>query len=162
MTLDPYRPADDEARALAADLLQTARHAALAVTLDDGAPMVTRVAFGLDPRGVPVTLISALSQHTNALQQRPVASLLVGEPAATGDPLTHPRLTLQVLARFFPHDDPDRPALRRKWLADHPKSKLYIDFADFSFVRLSARSAILNGGFGKAYRLTDNDLTPEP
>jgi heme iron utilization protein len=50
--------------------------------------------------------------------------------------------------------------LRALWLAQHPKAQLYVDFADFAFVRLAPRGAALNGGFGKAYALDAADLPP--
>ena len=114
--------------------------------------MVTRVAVGVIGAS-PVILVSDLSAHTSALKISPVASLLVGEPGPRGDPLTHPRLTLQVRAA-----PAEKPACREAWLAFHPKSALYIDFADFLFFRLDVMEAHLNGGFGKAYRLTPEDL----
>ena len=158
---DPIRPTDDEARALARSLLDQARFAALAViSSETGGPTVTRIGFGTDADGTPVTLISALSAHTRALKANPACSLLIGEPGAKGDPLTHPRLTVDAKADFIARDTPDHAALRTRWLAQHPKAKLYVDFADFAFVRLAPRAAFLNGGFGKAYRLTAADLAP--
>ncbi len=148
---NPIRPTDDQARALAKSLLTTARHAALGVLHDD-MPMVTRTAIAwLDH--APHLLVSDLSQHTKALAASPACSVLVGDPADKGDPLTHPRLTLQCLAHRV-----DKSALRAPWLALHPKSKVYIDFADFNFMRLSVQTAFLNGGFGKAFILTADDL----
>ena len=148
---NPIRPTDDEARALAARIMREARFGALAV-LQNGVPMVTRT--GVDcAGGDPVILISDLAEHTRALRANSAASLLVGEPGPKGDPLTHPRLTLQVRA-----DAAEKPPLRDRWLASHPKAKLYIDFADFHFFRLEVREAYLNGGFGKAYRLSPADL----
>ncbi len=158
---DPIRPTDDEARHLAQGLLTNARHAALAVIdPESGGPFVSRIAIGRAPDGAPVTLISSLSHHTSALAATPSCSILVGEPGSKGDPLTHPRLTVQCTARFIPRDDPRHGDLRATWLRDHPKAKLYIDFGDFGFVLLEVRAAFLNGGFGKAYRLTPEDLGP--
>ncbi|MFN3938335.1 MAG: HugZ family protein [Gemmobacter sp.] len=158
---DPVAPADDEARALARRLLADARHAALAVLEPgSGAPFVSRIAFGLGPGGRPATLISALALHTAALRADPRCCLLVGEPGARGDPLTHPRLSLRATAGFLAADDPGRPALRDRWLADHPKARLYADFADFAFVVFTPVSAALNGGFARAYALTAADLAP--
>lgn len=155
----PIRPTDDEARQLARDLIEQARFAALAVIdPDTGAPLVTRVAFGTTPQGAPLTLISDLSHHTRALKADPVASLLVGEPGARGDPLTHPRLTLQVQARFLRHGQDGHEDMAAHWLRDHPKSKLYIGFADFAFALFDVRAAYLNGGFGRAFVLTPADL----
>ena len=155
---DPIRPTDDAARALARDLLAAARFAALG-TLEPGtgAPLVSRVALGLHD-GVPVTLVSDLSQHSAALRADPRASLLVGEPGPKGDPLTHPRLTVQVRAAVVARDDPGHAAFRARWLALHPKAKLYVDFGDFRFVRLAPVAAFLNGGFGRAYALAPEDL----
>jgi putative heme iron utilization protein len=150
---DPIRPTDDEARALARSLLAKARHGALGVLdPDTGSPLVTRVAVGWDGHD-PLILISALSSHTTALLADPRSSLLVGEPGERGDPLTHPRLTLLTRAR-----KEDKAAGRAAWLRDHPKSTLYYDFADFILVRLQVVDVRLNGGFGKAYRLTRADL----
>lgn len=157
---DPVAPADDAVRAEARGLLRAARFAALAYSdAATGLPGISRIAFGLGPDGAPVTLISALSVHTAGLRARPDCAFMVGEPGAKGDPLTHPRLMVQAQARFVAPDDPARPALRDRYLADHPKARLYADFADFSFVMLTPVSALLNGGFGRAFRLTDADLT---
>ena len=157
---DPVRPADDGARDLAHRLMAGARHGALGV-LDPGtgAPHVTRVAVGMDGR-VPLLLISALSHHTRALAADPRCSLLLGEPGPRGDALTHPRLTLLAEAAFVAADDPGRAALRDGWLARHPKARVYVDLADFAFVRLSIAGAHLNGGFGRAFRLAAADLAP--
>ncbi|MBD3679412.1 MAG: HugZ family protein [Rhodobacteraceae bacterium] len=158
--IDPIRPTDDEARALARDLISGARFAALAVLLPDGMPHVSRVALATAPDGGPVTLISSLAVHSQALTADPRCSLMVGEPGAKGDPLTHPRLTLQARARFISRDSDDHGALRADYLQKRPKAALYADFADFSFVRFEVAEALLNGGFGKAYRLTPEDLAP--
>ena len=156
---DPIRPTDDEARALARRLLDGASHGALGVIdPDTAAPMVTRVAVARDEHGQPMTLVSTLSLHTTALLANPVCSLLVGEPGPRGDPLTHPRLTLQCRAEFVERGTPQHDDLRARYLAQQPKAKLYIDFGDFRLVRLQPLSAHLNGGFGKAYRLTPEDL----
>jgi putative heme iron utilization protein len=156
----PIRPTDHEARELARGLLDTARYGAIGVSdPDDGTPMVTRVAIGTDLEGSPVTLISDLSHHTRALNLSPACSLLLGEPGSKGDPLTHPRITLQCDARFVQRDGGDHATIRERFLLTHPKAKLYIDFADFRFVRFSVRRAYLNGGFGKAFHLSAADLS---
>jgi hypothetical protein len=158
----PIRPTDAEARALARRLIAEARHGALG-TLDPatGGPVVTRIAVGLTPEGQTATLVSALSAHTRGLRADPRCSLLVGEPAAKGDPLVHPRLTLHARARFVGRDTAEHAALRARWLDDHPKAALYVDFGDFAFVVLEPEAASLNGGFGKAYELTPADLLPD-
>ena len=155
---DPVQAADAEARALAHSLL-AARHAALAWSdPETGHPSISRIAFGLCPEGLPLTLISGLAPHLAALQADPRCSVMLGEAGIKGDPLTHPRLMIRARAAFVSSDDPVRPALRAHWLKGHPKAALYIDFPDFAFVRLTPESALLNGGFARAFRLTPADL----
>lgn len=158
----PIRPTDEDARQLAHALMRDSRSAALAVLTQEGAPMVTRVAFGLCPRNQPLTLVSDLSAHTAALRSAPVCSLLIGDPDPRGDPLTHPRLTLQAQAQFLPHSAPGYGKMAAHYLRDHPKAKLYISFTDFSFVLFQVSVGHLNGGFGKAYTLTPADLNQPP
>jgi len=155
----PIQPTDDDARTLARALIDTARFGALGV-LDPETemPMVSRVAVGTAETGMPVTLVSDLSHHTRALKAHPRCSLLVGEPLPKGDPLTHPRLTLQCHVRFITRDDAAFAGLRAHYLKTHPKAKLYIDFSDFSFAALAPQLAHLNGGFGKAFTLMPEDL----
>lgn len=157
---DPFREPDDDARALARRLLAGAPHGALAV-LEPGSghPLATRVAVALDGAGVPLLLLSSLSGHTAALAADPRCSLLLGEPGA-GDALAHPRLT--VIGRAVPLERASdaHAAARARWLERHPKAALYVDFGDFGFWRLEPERALLNGGFGRAYRLGAADLRP--
>ena len=48
--------------------------------------------------------------------------------------------------------------MRRRFLARHPKSELYVGFGDFSFWRMQVASAHLNGGFARAADLTAADV----
>lgn len=154
---DPFRPVDDDARRLARSLMRDARFAAIGV-LEEAGPTVTRIAFGTTPEGAPLSLISELSSHTRALQRDPRCSLLVGEPKDKGDPLTHPRMTLMARAQFVSRETEDHTTLRAHYLRQNPKAQLYIDFADFHLVLFVVVSAMLNGGFGKAYKLMPADL----
>lgn len=152
----PIRPTDDDARDLARRLIARARFAALAVVAPDtGVPMVTRIAFVPGPDGVPITVISTLSQHTTILSAQPACSLLIGEPGPKGDPLTHPRLTYQAQA-----EPGDKAALRDHYLALYPKAQLYYDFTDFRLFAFRPDHGFLNGGFGKAFHLTAADMLP--
>ena len=154
---DPVTAADTPAIDLARSLLASCRFAALAYSdPETGTPGISRIACGMGPDGVPVTLISALALHFAALRATPDCAVMLGEPVARGDPLTHPRLMVRVKAEFL--RAADRTTWREHWLRDHPKSALYVDFTDFAFVRLLPQSALLNGGFGRAHRLTAADL----
>lgn len=157
--IDPIRPTDDNARALAKSLIAEARYGAIAVSdPETGMPMVSRVAVVPGPDGMPLSLVSDLSHHTKALQADPVCSLMVGEPGPTGDPLTWPRISLMGRAVFTRHGDAAHADLAAHFLRHQPKAKLYIGFADFALMQLQVTGAHLNGGFGKAFVLTPQDL----
>jgi len=152
------RDTDNEARELARELLHEARFAAIGVLdPETGYPSVSRIIL-MTTNGVPVILASRLAAHTQGILKDPRCSLLVGEPADKGDPLVHPRMTVQCLAEQVDRESEDHGALREAFLARHPKSKLYIDFPDFSFFRLTPQKAALNGGFGRAFWLTPADM----
>lgn len=152
------RETDDEARAKARELILLARFAAIAVIdPESGYPNCSRTLITTDGTGQPVILVSRLAAHTKALLATPKCSLLVGEPGK-GDPLAWPRMSLQCDAEPVPERDPDKARLRARFLRRHPKTALYIDFPDFLFFRLRPISASLNGGFGRAYALSQDDL----
>lgn len=155
---NPIRDTDDDARTQARALLQNSRHAALGVMITDGQPLVTRIAFGLDLDGAPLSLISGLSAHTQAIRERAACSLMLGDPGPRGDPLSHPRLSLIAKAEILPRDREDHQERAAHYLTQNPKAKLYLSLADFTFVRFSVTKAALNGGFGKAYALLPADL----
>lgn len=154
----PLRETDDDARQLARQLIGDVRHAALAVLDENGAPAVTRIAFGVESDGTMVSLISDLSAHAKRLKAQPRCGLLIGDPPQKGDPLAFPRLSLAAEVQFLSRDDPSHNARRDEWLKTHPKSALYVDFSDFNFIAFTPLHGDLNGGFGKAYHLTRADL----
>jgi len=156
--IDPVRETDDEARRLARQLISCARYGSLAVLLPDGGhPFASRTAVACDIDRTPVILVSQLSTHTAGLLNDPHVSLLLGEPGK-GDPLAHPRITLQCTAKRLAREDARHARVRARFLRRHPKSAMYVDFGDFSFFMLEPDTASLNGGFGKAYNLLPEDF----
>ena len=152
------RHTDSEARAMARQLVSASRYGSLAVILPEGGhPFASRTAVANDTDRTPVILVSDLSEHTAGLNNDPRVSLLLGEPGK-GDPLAHPRITLQCKAEKIERNDVRHSHLRTRFLRRHPKSELYVDFPDFAFYRLNPVTARLNGGFGKAYRLQPKDI----
>lgn len=155
---DVIRPTDEEAIGLSKALMRSARHGALAVLdPETGAPQASRVAVATDLDGTPIILVSSLSGHTSGLLADPRCSLLLGEPGK-GDPLAHPRITMACRAVRTERGSAEHARVARRFLARHPKAKLYADFGDFAYFLLHPEGASLNGGFGKAYRLTREDL----
>ncbi len=144
--------------AVAKELLRGTRAGTLAtIDRNTGHPFASLVNVATDSDGSPLILISRLSTHTANLEVDGRASLLLAS-SGKGDPLARPRLTL--LGAFVPiaRNDSDEPRARRRFLARHPKSELYAGFADFSFWRLDAVSAHLNGGFARAADLKAADV----
>lgn len=155
---NPIRETNDEARALARKLMDEAVFASMAVLEPGtGIPLVSRIGVGMDTDGSPFFLASELSGHSKAVLSDPVCSIMFGEPPAKGDPLAFPRVTvigsITKLKRDATHE-----ARRSGYLEKHPKAALYIDFADFHFFKMQVERAALNGGFGKAFQLTADDL----
>jgi putative heme iron utilization protein len=152
-------PAPDfDPKTIAKELLRTTRAGALAtIDRNTGHPFASLVNVASDADGAPLILISRLSTHTANLEIDGRASLLLAT-AGKGDPLAHPRLTLIGTFRRLSRDDEHELRARRRFLARHPKSELYAGFADFSFWRLDAVSAHLNGGFARAADLTAADV----
>ncbi len=156
--INPIPTTDDKARILARKLIDGARFGALAVSdPETGAPYVSRVGAGTDPGGTPVILISSLSRHTQGLLRAAHCSLLLGEPGK-GEALTHPRITLMCMAERIDRDSAEHEVIARVYLLKQPKAQLYLGLGDFSFFRLQIGKAYLNGGFGKAFVLTADDL----
>lgn len=162
---NPLRASDEAARALARDLLAAMTHATLAVQDPaTGHPHLSRILCQRGGDGLPLALLSGLAVHTRALARDPRAGLLIEAPPRKGDPMTWPRLSLQVLARRIEADD---PALRAAWLARHPRSQLFLSLPDFAFWQLVPQSGLLNAGFGAAFRLgppdlADKETPPQP
>jgi heme iron utilization protein len=150
--------ADFDAKTIAKALLRATRSGTLA-TLDrnTGHPFASLVNVATDLDGSPLILVSRLSTHTANLERDGRASLLFAS-GGRGDPLAHPRLT--VLGTFAPVVGTAEagPRIRRRFLARHPKSELYVGFADFSFWRMSVTSAHLNAGFARAADLEGSEI----
>jgi len=135
-------------------LMRVARTGALA-TLDpgSGAPLTTLVGVASDFSGAPLFLMSTLALHTRRLAADSRASLLLTDEPGRGDPLNHPRVTLN--GRM---EKASGARVRARYLQRNPKAKLYVDFADFAFFRLAIESVHFNGGFGRADALTPPDI----
>jgi putative heme iron utilization protein len=139
-------------------LLRATRNATLA-TLDrnTGHPFASLVNVATDADGAPLILVSRLATHTANLEIDGRASLLLAS-LGKGDALAHPRLTVLGAFAQVASDSTDEPRMRRRFLARHPKSKLYAGFADFRFWRMQVVSVHLNGGFARAADLTAVDV----
>jgi len=154
---DMLQTVDDEARREAKALIRTARFASLAaLEPTDGAPTVSRVSVCNDFDGRPGFLMSRLSGHFPALEADARCALLFGEPGK-GDPLAYPRITVGGRAEMISDED-DRARFRARFVEKNPKSRLYVDFGDMAFWRLTPERVNFNGGFARAFAPSVADL----
>jgi heme iron utilization protein len=138
-----------DALAQAKQLLRSVRAGALATLAPGNAfPFASLVNVATAPDGSPILLLSGLAAHTRHLASDARLSLLLVQTGA-GDPLAHPRITIMGSGECVIDRD-GRAALKARFLAKHPHSALYADFADFSFWRVAMEEAHLNGGFARA------------
>lgn len=136
-------------------LLRAARVGTLA-TSADGQPFASLITPACAPDLSILMLLSTLSEHTRHLQADPRCAVMVTGMAETANPQTAPRVTITGLAEA----EPD-PTLKSAWLAVHPYAQLYADFGDFSLYRIRPMAGQLVGGFARAFRLRQADLTPD-
>ena len=148
---------DFDAKSLAKSLLRATATGALATLDAAGTPFSTLVTVATDADGRPILLLSQLAAHTRHLESDGRASLLLAR-LGRGDPLAHPRLTLNGITHRLDRESEDGERARRRFLACHPKAALYADFGDFSFWRLDLADTHLNGGFARAAQLPGSEL----
>lgn len=111
-----------------------------------GFPFGSLMPFALDSAGRPVFLISSMAMHTQNLSGDPRCSLFVAQPSADGDPLGAARATL--IGEALPVPATDQAGAREVYEAQHPNSRYWVDFPDFSFYRLQPAALYYVGGFG--------------
>src|SRR4051812_13910562 len=130
-------PADFDPKAIAKSLLRATRAGTLG-TLDrnTGHPLTTLVNVATDADGSPLILTSRLSTHTANLEHDARASVLLAD-TGKGDPLAHPRLSVLGAFAQIARDSAEHARVRRRFLARHQKSELYVDFGDFAFWRMN-------------------------
>ncbi len=137
-------------------LLRAARTGYLA-TAEEGQPLVSLATPACAPDLSLLLLLSDLSAHTRQLRRNPRCSVMVLGVPEGANPQTTPRVSITGVAEI----DAD-PALKARWLAIHPYGALYADFGDFALWRVKPLGAMFVGGFARAARLRQADLTPDP
>src|SRR6478672_6857042 len=132
-------------------LVHGERRGALSTVAADpaGYPFGSVVSFGLADDGDPLFFVSLMAEHTQNALRDPRASLLVTEPVPEGaDPLASGRVTLLGLLGTV-EDDDARAVARDRYLAANPAASYYIDFGDFTFLRLTVDHVRYVGGYGR-------------
>ena len=109
----PAAEAPFDAIGLARMLLRTIRSGALATIDAEGMPFASLVTMATDVDGTPLMLLSRLSAHTRNLLADPRCSLLFSQ-GGKGDPLAHPRLTVNGRVPSPALASGSWPAIRRR------------------------------------------------
>ncbi len=151
MSDDPWAPAWQ-----ARKLLRAGRSGSIA-TSASGQPFVSLVTPATAPDLSLLMLLSDLSEHTRHLRADPRCSVMVMSVAADANPQTAPRVTVTGVAEIVTD-----PVFKARFLAVHPYAAMYADFGDFAIWRLRPVAGLIVGGFGRARKLREQDLTPDP
>ncbi len=142
-----------EAARTARHLLRTARTACLGTLDPAGYPYTTVTNLVCEPTGVPFFFAAGLTVHARNIEADNRISLTVAE--ASGDVMTTARLTLSGRAIRVGPEETD--ALKTRYHATFPKSKLYLSLPDTRLYRMEAEAIQMNGGPGR----NANGVTPE-
>ena len=143
---------DGDPATLARRLLRRSGRAALATSMR-GAPYVSLALFVADLDASPLLLLSDLAQHSRNIAFDPRISLLIDATGDYPDPLTGPRLTLIGRAEAITD-----PRLLGRFVAHHPASAIYAEFADFRLYRAVPERGHLVAGFGRIHWIDCHDL----
>lgn len=126
-------------------LLRTARFGTLS-TLDpeSGYPYGAATNLATDHDGSPVFIMAGLALHARNLAADPRAALTLIEPGLA-DVLGGVRMT--IVGRVVQVTETARlEAVRRRYLARHPKTKLYMTLPDIGLYRLEMADLRVSGG----------------
>ena len=107
-----------------------------------GWPFGSMMPYALDDRGRPIFLVSSMAVHSQNLQADSRSSLFVAQPGVTGDPLGSARVTL------LGQTEPAGSEVRELYLKRYENAQFWIDFEDFSLIRLEISDVYFIGGFG--------------
>jgi putative heme iron utilization protein len=110
---------------------------------DDGWPYASLVMMACDGAANPLLMISKLAVHTQNILTENRVSLLIDGTDGLDNPLTGARVTLVGHAEKT--SDTDDLA---RYIARHPDSAMYADFADFALYRLDVERVHMVAGFG--------------
>lgn len=153
----PDRPAD-AARFLARQsltaVLSTAERAPKPPR--QGWPSAALVTIACDTDGSPILLLSDIAHHTQNVKSDARASLLIESTQGYRNPQEGPRVSLMGRIKVTRSS-----ALAERFLARHPRARLYAGFADFNFYRMTIDRAHFVGGFARAHWINGKDVTTD-
>jgi len=108
-----------------------------------GYPFCSMVPYAIDSSASPIFLISQMATHTKNVRASSLATLLVTEASGS---LGGARIS--VMGETTLVEGEAIKGVAEAYLAKHPESKQWVDFADFGFYRMSVQDVYFIGGFG--------------
>lgn len=136
-------------------LMRTLDRATLATGMagENGWPYGSLVMVAVDQDGSPLLLLSDLSEHTANLKADPRASLMFDGTAGLAEPLTGARAT--VLGQVEKIED---KRMAERYLRRHASARMFAEFTDFNFYRVSVERAHIVAGFGEIHWVEAADI----
>ncbi|GIW85999.1 MAG: hypothetical protein KatS3mg108_0323 [Isosphaeraceae bacterium] len=134
-----------------------ARRVAALGTLRAGAPLVSMVAYVVEPEAPALVVhISRLAYHTQDVMADPRVGVLVAEEDSDAgrDPQTLARVSLWAVAEEVARGTGAYEELRMAYLGRFPDAERLFGFGDFGLYRLRIQAARLVAGFGQTYNLS--------
>jgi putative heme iron utilization protein len=155
---------NDGKRALREELLSflaSSKSLVLATVGEDGSPGVSYAPFVRDERNSFYIYVSELARHTGNLAQTGRASIMVIEDeAAAAELFARRRATFECDVVLVPRDSADwQQRLEQLRDACGELVEVLRTLRDFRLYCLRPRSGVYVKGFGKAYRISGEDLT---
>lgn len=137
------------------------RSAILATVDSAGHPDASYAPFVISESGAFHVFVSLLARHTGNLLDQGVASVMfIEEESGSSNIFARRRLVYQCSAQALARDDETWPTLMAQFDTRFGKFMETLKaLPDFQLVRLVPQSASYVTGFGKAYRLTGNELS---
>lgn len=119
-----------------------------------GTPFGSLTPYALDDKGRPIIFISDLAQHTENLQKKSKASLMIHK-VDKEDVYSSPRIIF--VGRMVKVPDKEREAVAKVYLKRNPQAEQIIEFGDFNFYRMEITTIHYYGGFADSNWITPED-----
>ena len=141
-------------------LIEGCRSAILASADSKATPLASYAPFWMDENRRFHVYISAMAKHTAQIRRSGKASLMLIEDESTAENLfARKRLTVDCDAIAVDRDTEPWNRIIASMIERHGETMSYLkDLTDFDLFQLSPYDARLVLGFGRAYRISGNDL----
>ncbi|MCP5161109.1 MAG: pyridoxamine 5'-phosphate oxidase family protein [Hahellaceae bacterium] len=158
---DHTPPINPEIQSEAIQLLTSFKTLQLATLNPEGYPEASYTPFIKD-EGTFYIFISELASHTRNLHYHPHTSIFfIQDERDSKNLFARIRLSISANCEFISNNDEHWAVIMEKFKLIHgPTIEVLMGLPDFNLVALTPTKATFVKGFGKAFRLNPQDLTP--